>query len=198
MGKQSCQYTLPQGTRGWVVSASTAQGKRAPWHSYRMHCSSTAARSTGSSSKSVILATCMCRPGCVLWSEISPTKHRPTYSLISPCPIAPPQEQTDRQPQAKPKPPKPLTLGGIGEGVLSNSEWGEQNTTNTDKLSSALGATSCSCKMSQNLLISLRHCWTMQTSSSRSSLPEAGDSAALPSWQQRWWGRSWLLNSPTN
>lgn len=107
LGKPSCQHTLLPRTRGWAVFASRhrARESRGTAHTYRMPFSS-----TGSPGKSVILATCMCRPGCVLWSEDSPTKYPSTYSLISPCPIAPPQKhgQTDNhRHKQKPSSPQP-------------------------------------------------------------------------------------------
>lgn len=54
---------------------------------------------------------------------------------------------------------------GTGEAVRRKSRWGEQNGIDTDNLSSGQGAANCSCKMGQDLRISLPHRWTMQISS---------------------------------
>jgi len=57
---------------------------------------------------------------------------------------------TDRQTTTGTKSLNSSTLRGIGEGVVRKSGRGEQDTiTTTDKLSSALGATSC--ETGQNL-----------------------------------------------
>lgn len=82
---------LPRQTRGWVVFPSTAQGRREPWHCSTATECPVLARLLGA--LRVSLVTCTRTPRCVLWLENSPTKCHPTYSLITLCPIAPPQEQ---------------------------------------------------------------------------------------------------------
>lgn len=167
LGKPSCCRGPEAGQ--YLQVWHRARESRGTVHGYRMPFSS-----TGSPGKSVILPTCTCRPGCVLWSEDSPAKYPPTYSLISPCPIAPPQKH--RQPQAQTKTLKPPTVRGMGEGVLSKCGRGEQNNADTDNL--RLVQSAASCKMGQNLWISSRHCWTMQISSSSSCLPKGGQGSA--------------------
>lgn len=115
LGKQRSHHMLPQGTRGWVVSASAAQGTRALWHCGTATEWAGLAGELGAH-QSAILATCTCRPGCVLWSETSPTKHPPGYSLLSPCPTAPPQGHRQTTTGTNnPPPPQPSEVWGNGE-----------------------------------------------------------------------------------
>lgn len=189
------EHMLPWGSRSWVVFASTAQGNREPWHCDTAAECAVLAGLIGAFR--VSLATCTCTPRCVLWLENSSTKCHPTYSLITLCPIAPPQEHrqtTIGRNKSCSKLPK----------AQGKEFWARAGGESRPPTTQASSAQHCSrCYQLQNGPEPLEfHYITADEQWCRSAAAGAAsprvDNTALPSQQRRWLGRSQLLNSPTN